>query len=318
LTSLGGKGKGPGEFDVIANIKIGLKYLYATDIFLPRINVYSLASLDFSFMILMKPSHWNYIQKLRDKIPRRLDFLVGKRGQLLIPFHPAIPASHFKSTKAFAKYKQMNYLYYYWMNSKGKVTPPQILKLKAASGIRTPQGQIFNDSRNPIYGSSLLAVSQNGLLFTAWSDHFAIKIFNSKGHYVRTICYAYKNASLHRQTLLKPNIIKAAEASPQFESVLSTIKHMNLPPTWPALHSLRVDDQGRLWVSTIVKNQKVYKWWILNKEGKLLARFIWPRDKPIQDIKNNYLYATVRNKEGVARIVRYKIQMHHSENAANP
>jgi hypothetical protein len=72
---------------------------------------------------------------------------------------------------------------------------------------------------------------------------------------------------------------------------------------------MKMDDHNRLWISTIVENQKVYQWWVLNKKGKLLARFTWPRDEPIQDIQNHAIYVMIRNKEGVARIVRYKIQM---------
>jgi hypothetical protein len=87
-------------------------------------------------------------------------------------------------------------------------------------------------------------------------------------------------------------------------------KKLNFPKTYPALHSMKIDDQNRLWVSTIVKNPKVYQWWVLNNKGKLLARFTWPRDKPIEVIKNGKVYTKEKNPQtGVQRIVRYKVQV---------
>jgi hypothetical protein len=54
----------------------------------------------------------------------------------------------------------------------------------------------------------------------------------------------------------------------------------------------------------------VYQWWALNKKGKVLKKFTWPRSKPIKEIKNGYLYTMETNQKiGIRHIVRYKIQM---------
>jgi len=72
---------------------------------------------------------------------------------------------------------------------------------------------------------------------------------------------------------------------------------------------MKIDDKDRLWVAAVVKKMKLYQWWVLNQNGKLLARFTWPRNKPIQVIKKGYLYTKEKNKKGLERIVRYKITM---------
>jgi hypothetical protein len=303
LTSMGRKGKGPGEFDVIGNLRIGPKYLYANDTFLQRINVFSLDLLAFSHTILMNPSKWEYIKKLRT-FGSTNHLFIGKNGRLLLQLGPNLPKLASTNAKQFEKYNQKDYYHYYWMNAHGKIRPLQILKQKAQRRVFTTFRGRPTVFRLPIYSKPLLAVSRDGVLFAARSENFLIKVYDANGNYIRSIHYTYKKVPLHRKTLIKRYDIYSYPTAR-----LSAVKHIKLPKAWPALHSIRLDDQNRLWVSTIVKNQKVYQWWVLNKEGKLLARFTWPRDKPIQDIQNNALYVSVRNKEGVVRIVRYKIQM---------
>jgi len=63
-------------------------------------------------------------------------------------------------------------------------------------------------------------------------------------------------------------------------------------------------------ISANEKSMKLYQWWVLDPNGKLIARFTWPRDKPIQEIKNKYLYT--REKVMATRdskIVRYQIKI---------
>ncbi len=71
-----------------------------------------------------------------------------------------------------------------------------------------------------------------------------------------------------------------------------------------------IDDQNRLWISTIVKDLDVYRWWVLEENGKLLARFTWPRNREIEVIKNGFVYAKETEDEtGLERVVRYRIEM---------
>jgi hypothetical protein len=149
-------------------------------------------------------------------------------------------------------------------------------------------------------GRTTLVVKNNHSLYTAWTGHFLIKIYNFKGKYIRSFYYPYKKVPLDKRKLFK-------EFPEEGRQVL--LNKLTLSKTWPALHSMKSDSQNRLWISTIVKNHKVYQWWVLNKKGKLLAKFNWPRDKPIKVIKNGKVYTKEASEKGVQRIVKYKIQM---------
>ena len=45
-----------------------------------------------------------------------------------------------------------------------------------------------------------------------------------------------------------------------------------VPQTGPALNDLIVDDEGQIWVSTIVEDFDIYEWWILQENGELITR----------------------------------------------
>jgi len=65
---------------------------------------------------------------------------------------------------------------------------------------------------------------------------------------------------------------------------------------------------NRLWVFTIVEDFDVYEWWVLELSGELITRFEWPREEPIEVIKNGKMYTRQTDEEtGLEQIVRYGI-----------
>ncbi len=85
--------------------------------------------------------------------------------------------------------------------------------------------------------------------------------------------------------------------------------HAGIPDTWPALNSMVMDDENRLWISTIVDDKQVYEWWILNEFGELLATFRRPRTWAVRTIKNERLYVQETDlATGIQQIVAYRLQ----------
>ncbi|TYP95563.1 hypothetical protein LX73_0872 [Fodinibius salinus] len=51
-------------------------------------------------------------------------------------------------------------------------------------------------------------------------------------------------------------------------------------------------------------------WWVLKPTGELIARFNWPRSKPIQLMKGDYIYTRETQEEiGQQQIVKYRFVM---------
>jgi hypothetical protein len=276
--SMGRKGKGPGEFIAIGPIKVGYNGLYVYDVNLQKISIFSLSSLHL--------------------LSERSIKSVG--GNLGIQFYIKNDSTFLIGFRNFGPPNIKKYIYFYYSGQQGLNQSGRILKKKIRGDYRIHlNGSVFYGP-TPGGRTTLIAANHNHI-YSAWTEHFLIKVYNSKGKYKHAFYYPYQNVAFNKSDFISKEPQNMQHAIQQ---------KLDFPKTWPALHSMQIDDQNRLWVSTIVRNQKVYQWWVLNKKGKLLARFTWPRDKPIEVIKNGKAYTKETNKKtGVQRIVRYKIQM---------
>lgn len=157
---------------------------------------------------------------------------------------------------------------------------------------RTMQG-IF-----PFDRTTLIAVSEEGYIYTAWTQYFLIRKYDLEGNYVQGFYYPYSQVPLDHNDFF------------DFGMEAEELKKLDIPDTWPVLRSMKTDDEGRLWVSTITGNDKIYRWWILDGDGTLLATFDWPRDKEIKEVKNGNVYVLEEEEDsGIDQIVRYKREM---------
>ena len=294
ITHLGRKGKGPGEFESLSGFKIIKDKLYTYDVTLQRINIFSVDSLRFLRSINMDQSSQKDIKAL-DGFFATHAFFVNK-NRFLVGFmnmkfgFPAVQGQ--KKDNVFQRY--------YFMNKNGRIEPGEIFKQnKYLYLTAVVNGHRFSISTAPYLGNPLVSVSEDGHIFSAWTEDFLIREWNPDGKYQRAFYYAYKKVPLTRNSVLK--LVKGSSFS---ESI---VRQGNLPKTWPALLAMKVDDQNRLWISTIVKDTRVYQWWVLDSHGKLLTRFTWPGDKQIEAIKNGYIYSRETDTtKGSQEIVRYR------------
>src|SRR5699024_6126044 len=134
--------------------------------------------------------------------------------------------------------------------------------------------------------TTLITVSNKGQIYTAWSDHFLVKRYDAKGTYVHAFYYPYKNAPMDMDRFNKGN-----------KPVTAVFGASVFPDTYPALRLMLIDEKNRLWVATITKGEQVYQWWVLDKKGKPLARFTWPRNRLIREITNGFAYTLEIEKE---------------------
>ena len=70
-----------------------------------------------------------------------------------------------------------------------------------------------------------------------------------------------------------------------------------------------LDDEQRLWVSSVTANRNIAEWFVIDDRSQsLVSRFNWPVDKPFSAVRNGYAYAIEKNSAGFKIVVRYKIQ----------
>lgn len=154
----------------------------------------------------------------------------------------------------------------------------------------------------PYKRSSLFDYS-NGQFVHGWSEEMLFRFHDENGMHQKAFYYSFSNAKLHLDDLL----MYYEEAG---DGVIHAIRSDEQPDTWPAFHSLTLDDENRLWVSTLTDDQDSYAWRVLDESGDLIATFSWPRNRDLKLVNNGYAYTMEDDEDtGLREVVRYKINI---------
>ena len=301
ITQLGRKGKGPGEFTIIGDLKCDPTHLFVYDLNQRRLDVFSLQPLEYSHTINLAGNRDKY-KSLKGSVPNYVYY--RNDGKFLVPFSKLVQIK-----KLDSQYSRDIYIgRFYLLDQKGDVVSQQLLKLKSTVSFSYLSAIVLD---LPFYGRQFITMSGKNRIYTSSAKNFLIRVFSPDGTYQRAFYYPYKNVPLTKEAIDSIKTIKQKKSG--FLGRLYThLFQLIKPPdtTWPAINDMLMDDHNRLWIATIVKNQDVYEWWALTSKGKLLARFTWPRNKQIQVIKNGNLYTIEPDeKTGIKQVVRYKFDM---------
>lgn len=290
LGEIGNQGEGPGEFGNISRIKTDKEYLYAYDWNQRRVNVFLLESLEFSHTIPLQREDLD-IEELSGAYP--FGYYLRNDGNLLVGFNQPFRMNDTDDEKERT-------VLFYLMDREGNIISEKVFEQIADDYImdRTDNSIMV---MSPPYGrKSLLSISDTDKLYSAWTEDFLIKVYNHDGSYERAIYYPYSKSDLN-----KSKILKDYEGDRQRRM----IRNAEIPPTWPALNSLIVDDKNRLWISTIPDDQDIYEWWVIGENGDLQTRFNWPRNRSLQEVKNGVLYTKETDEgTGLEQIKRYSVE----------
>lgn len=293
LAKIGRVGKGPGEFLHLGSMDIQGNYLYVYDPRMQRISSFSLSTLSHSGTVnLRRDTSFNassYSQFFAEG-----DLYAMKDGCFVMRFGHLSPED--------------NDEYYLNIDHKGRIHADTLLWLKGPElyDPPTPEPGFFAAyTPVPFSRGPLFTQLDDGTMYTAWSEHFLIKVYDRTGSYQKAIYYPYRKSPLQVDQLdMDNNLQRRLEENEE-----------KIPATWPALLNIITDDQDRLWVATITESDSTFQWWVLNQQGELLGRFQWPGErleKSVQHafritIKDGYWYEREVDYEGVNQIVRYRI-----------
>ena len=299
FTQFGGEGRGPGEFLAGPNLEIVSNRLYAYDYMQLRVSVFSPVSLSLSYTLNLNPRNKNSIEALTGHhmswiLFRNDDTFLACFSQPLYT-DPGKPEYNLEDEK---------YIRCYLMNVEGRITDDKILKVRDTRYLTgaVKRGDFSIGVFRHFASRPLLTLSEEDQIYSAWSEDFLIKMYDSKGKYLRAWYYPYQNVRLTRENAI-------LKANSEYSKNVITRNLDALPETWPALNSMQIDDDNRLWVSTIVEDFDIYEWWVLEETGELITRFEWPRDEPIEVVKNGYMYTRETDEEtGLQQVVKYRIE----------
>jgi len=306
LKSLARQGHGPGELDMVhpnTHLNFDAEYLYVSDGYHRsphRIHVFSLEDLSFSHTLNTRDENKQEFDEALETYEPELIYPLSD-GNFLAVYTPIHSPDFFQ--------KEENVIRYYIHDSNGQIISGPVLEQKHQQYLyHVVQGNFLANSF-PFLRKPLLAVSDEDHLFAAWTKDFRIEVYQSDGKKIRSIEHPLQNQPLTQCAITdKIELCDALFDDGVCEQMVRNAS--NLPQTWPALDDMLIDDENRLWVSTIVEDFDIYEWWVLEETGELITRFKWPRDEPIEVVKNGYMYTRETDEEtGLQQVVRYRIEM---------
>lgn len=296
VTQLGREGRGPGEFRSLNNMMIHSNQLYVYDVELRRIQIFSLERLALSHTVFPDPDYPADTDEevMQASMPIFIHS-VRKDGSFLVLFDDVPPV--------FRNGDEAGYTRYYILDSEGKSLSGKIMKQKQAQTIASDVGFQTSFNRKP-----LLATSEDGYIYTAWSGEFLVRVHDHDGEYLRAFYHPFEKVPLNHD-MIRSEYGDRYSSEYFRQAFQQAIRNAGIPETWPALESMMVDDENRIWISTIVADDSIYEWRVHEDTGELIARIEWPRDKPILRVKKGRIYTRETQEEtGLQQIVRYRMR----------
>ncbi|MEO1022425.1 MAG: 6-bladed beta-propeller [Bacteroidota bacterium] len=300
---LGRKGRGPGEFNNFGNLNLraSTNRLYVFDEGLSRINVFDLKSLEYLNVVPVNPNNWKSLSD--NKRYSFTDFLVTPDDSLIIGL------SMYNEKKGVS---QSDSTSYYFMNTSGEISLSSLLNVPdngfyKGSGVPKPVSPI-TPLLDASTRSTIVDIDSKGNLYIANTQNIQINIKSILDEVERSVTYAFERAELRKE-----DIIKSYKNNP---ALYRKAKEDSYPDTWPAFDFFFVDDEERIWISTIINDEENYEWWILSSDGALLGTFKWPGQRlqrhriprQIKEVRRGYLYTIEENPGTSAKeVVKYRI-----------
>jgi len=302
LSSLGRSGNGPGEYMSFPYPTVYSSQLLVLDPMRLRMNRYSIKDLEFVDAVNLNPTNKGSFEGVFDTHVNQVQ-IVDQQTFLVTmsTFIPRLPddAGELKDDKL---------IHHFIMGDDARLIKPimEPVPLYEITG-KAPeefqfQGPYSRTSPRPqIFTKPIVTVSEKGDIFSALSDKLLIKKYNAEGEYLSAVYHPFNHFQMTKDDAIK------SQGTPFLADLVSQNK---VPDTWPAMDNMIIDDDGRLWIATIVEDLDVFEWWLLEETGELLSKFKWPRDEPIVTVKNGKVYTRQTDVEtGLERVVRYGIEM---------
>lgn len=155
---------------------------------------------------------------------------------------------------------------------------------------------IRNDGWNPFYPMLFCDFSENGKIICGRNENYEIRVYNEKSELEMKIQREYASVKLSQVDI--EDYLRGI--SPQ------EIKRMDLPAFLPSFKYIRIDSEGKIYVSTFerVKDMKGFYYDVFSEKGMYLVKI------PLQSypfFKDDRLYMWLDDSDGYQYIKRYKI-----------
>jgi hypothetical protein len=279
---MGKAGSDPGEFQKLGELTMVGNYLYAHDEYLNRVYAYNLDRTEVG----------SYT-KLDVAIKLRAD---SHRNTQPYKFHVLSDGSYIVAFRKVDGPEDQS-VHYFKVNTASQIISDELLSYPAKSLY------VDNTMTSPVImmlpyeRETFMVTDSQDNFYTIHTEDFLIKKWDRSGVYQKAFYYPFV-----KRNLVESDIVDLYRDVHKRRA----IRGAKLPDTWPAIAKLKIDDEDRLWVATIVHDFKQYRWFVLGRDGKPMATFDLPREDELLDISNRALYVKKFSRRNYSyQVMRY-------------
>lgn len=286
--TMGREGKGPGEFIRMGSMFVRGDLLMVYDGSLRRIQAFNVETMDDRRLINIDQQEFEAFEEIR------FPFITGLYSLGNLGILAKIPIQ---------ERNDRNYDGYYLMNEKGEIVSDKLFETvqQINHTFTVPNmGGMVGGVDLPFTDMGLLTTSPGGKVYKANTSEFLLAEIDPSDSTRRHIYYPYQNDPLTEQEGLN-------EFDPGMHDI---VREADFPGHWPALKAMMVDNRDRIWVATITDDRENDVWWVLDREGSLLAHFTWTKEETLEVVHDDHLYVSRFNQDDrVYSVDRYAVTM---------
>lgn len=295
LRTLGGAGKGPGEFQWINDVQVlPGDSLLVYDYGLGRITVFAPASDSVAYTIDLGAAS----PLLPPNSVRRLPGTDAYVGRVLEPFRASgdDPSRDYERTQVVRL-----------LNPDGSVQRDSVLVLRSGQSILTARnGRSVAAMPNRFGRPGELRAGPAGRLYYGWGDSLAVEIYSVDGRRVGGF------TSPHRPPPVTDRDIERSFASETdartFRSAAERFVERYASGRWPAFRTFRVDDRGRLWFGLLTLEGEPTEWAAYDTSGTRLCTTTLPENVTLERIGAERAFGVATDRDDVPRVVVYRME----------
>ncbi len=307
ITSFGGQGNGPGEFQMINKIAVNQEYVFAFDMIQARIHLFEPGQYRFVRTISLLENDSGGQSRMTPGEGRPFDFYLTSDNNLMVSFRNFMDPTANRIAVISAAGEVID-------RDRFDFTPADDENV-----VQRSSGGMVMVANFPFSRTSRMTASGSGMVYYNWSGNFSFDQFDESGNKLQSFSHPFTHAPLIRREVIEayegntgtrvvfgsgPGGGGGGGAAPSMSAML---QNMDLPETWPAVSSLFTDKQNRLWVSTFTEKMDERRWYLFDPSGNLLGNFTWPNVKTVVYADGEYVYTLIRDPEELDVLVKYRM-----------
>lgn len=286
IDTLGRKGKGPGEFERIANLQIREDTLFAYDANLFRLSLYS------------TKGNFRFINDIPLKKPALRHIWISLSGDFIGEF-----VTYYSSKNLHAKHN----VTIKKISQHEGVTDTNLFNLPGDQMVVhqiSLEGE-FSVDRIPFGSQPVIQLYKNSIYYGE-TNKPVIQIFS-------LIHKSTTNVSLKISPIPIPEQAMDTLISLYPRDDRAILRNAELPKNYPLYNNFVVDNHHNVWICTNSKNKNQYKWLIVNSKGNVLYTTYLNEMVNLKIINNDDVYGIKTDKDGFKSVVVYHINFLNHE-----